>query len=155
MDNETKDNIKQFKKEFKNFFKKATENLKDDDKEKEKQKEEKQEEKKQEKEEITIPRLFIGFFIILIGIIFLLENFNIINIDIGLFITSIIKLWPILIILVGISFFYKKHIGSTIAAIFFILLIIFMLAIMFPVSRNIKTYRIYTPSTENFRQNNW
>ncbi|HOC96511.1 MAG TPA: DUF5668 domain-containing protein [bacterium] len=80
---------------------------------------------------IKTSRIIIGSFIILIGIIFLLANLNIITLDIGLFLSSIFKLWPILLILAGIYLLNKKHIDKTTLAILIIFLLILFLSQIF------------------------
>jgi len=127
MENNPKENINQFKKEFKHFIKNTIGNVKKD-KTKTENKTENEKEKKQEtnvvNEGIDIMKIIVGGFIIIIGIIFLLANFNVIEIDINIFLRSLFKLWPVLIILAGISVLNKKHITSGLISILFILIIL-------------------------------
>jgi len=163
MENEIKDNIKQFKKEFKGFIKNTVDGFKSDeekekndksnekndnkDKDNEKNQENKKhQEAKQESQQVktskiiheglNMTKLFIGSLIILIGVVFLLSNFNIIIMDMSVFLSALFKLWPLLIILAGISVLNKKHIISSILSIIFISFMLLIIAQIFFTYKN-------------------
>lgn len=160
MENEIKDNIKQFKKEVKSFFNGAVEGFKSDEENstQEKTNENKKaegknnetnnntQEKEQESQQIktakiiheglNMTKLFMGSLIILIGVVFLLSNFNIIIMDMSVFLSSLFKLWPLLIILAGISVLNKKHIIASIIGIIFISFLLLLAAQIFFTYKN-------------------
>ena len=88
MENNPKENVNQFKKEFKHFVKNTMDNLKKDNTKTENKKEEKHE-TNVVSEGIDITKIIVGGFIIVIGIIFLLVNFNVIEMDINVFLRSL------------------------------------------------------------------
>jgi hypothetical protein len=59
--------------------------------------------------EYSISKAFLGIFVFIYGLMFLIDNLNIypINIDLA-------NLWPLLIVFIGLSFFEKKNVTSTI-----------------------------------------
>lgn len=163
MENEIKDNIKQFKKEFKGFVKNTVEGFKSDEQKEnsdknngkndnkdagseKNQENKKHQETKQESQQVktskiiheglNMTKLFIGSLIILIGVVFLLSNFNIIIMDMSVFLSALFKLWPLLIILAGISVLNKKHIISSILSIIFISFILLLAAQIFFTYKN-------------------
>jgi hypothetical protein len=57
----------------------------------------------------SISRAFLGIFIVIIGLVFLLNNLNVCFMVVGFD-----NLWPLLIIFIGLSLFKKKNVTSTI-----------------------------------------
>lgn len=150
MENKNKNNFEQFKGEFKHFVKNTVDNLKTDQNEQgnKKQAQDNKTSAQDKKtsdtvnEELNLTKLFIGSLIILVGIVFLLANFNIITIDINTFLPELFKLWPVLIILTGISVLNKKHIVSSIIGIFIITFIMLILTQIFFVYKNFDVRQI-------------
>ena len=59
--------------------------------------------------EYNISKAFLGIFTFIYGLIFLIDNLDIYPINIDL-----INLWPLLIVFIGLSFFEKKNVTSTV-----------------------------------------
>lgn len=63
-------------------------------------------------------RLNLGIALILIGLLWILSNFNIIDINLYNILSNLIRglfdLWPLILIIIGISFIFKKEILNTI-----------------------------------------
>lgn len=71
-------------------------------------------------------RFFLGFFIVLVGLVLLLNSLNIFVLNINLW-----NLWPVLIIFVGLSFFNSKNMFSIILGVVVTVLSIIMLFLSF------------------------
>lgn len=72
----------------------------------------------------NLTRVFLGVLIILGGIFIFLENFGLVNINFNLW-----KLWPVLIILIGLACLDKKSIVATWIGILAIFVTIFLVII--------------------------
>ena len=59
--------------------------------------------------EYNISKAFLGIFMVVIGLVFLMNNLNILFIGIDL-----VNLWPLLIIFIGLSLFKKRNVTSTV-----------------------------------------
>jgi len=59
--------------------------------------------------EYSISSVFLGIFIFIYGLMFLIDNLKIYPINI-----NIANLWPLIIVFIGLSFFKKKNITSTV-----------------------------------------
>ena len=127
--NEIKNNFNQFKKEFKNFAKKAKNKSQEFFKENfDTENNENKETKDTTKYNFDLGKVIIGIIIISFGLLMLLSNLNILEVDFKTLINSIKPIfWPTIIILSGLSILSRKRILSSILRIFFIILLIFII----------------------------
>lgn len=102
-----------------------------------------------EGKDLDLNRVFIGLIILLIGFAYLFKALGIISFSFSLF-----SLWPILIILFGLSLLSKRNIVSNIIAIITILLVLFVIFLMifYPnINNNLSIKN--TPININLEQN--
>jgi phage shock protein C len=77
-------------------------------------------------------RLFIGLLFLILGFGFLIQNFNIIP-GFHIYLLSLYKLWPVLIILAGLSLVSRSsRVGRVLSIIFMLAIIILILALLWP-----------------------
>lgn len=75
---------------------------------------------------LNFGRFFLGFFIVLVGIIFLLNSLNIFLLNINFW-----NIWPVLIIFIGLSFFNSKNLLSMLLGVIVTMLSMIMLFLSF------------------------
>ncbi len=68
--------------------------------------------------------IIIGAFFVILGILFLLNNFNLFNFDFG----DIFRLWPIVLIYIGVGMLpidakTKMYLETSVIVLFFVLLV--------------------------------
>ena len=130
---EIKNNFEQFKKEVKVFFKKA----KNESKEffKENFDNETNYNNTSDKDccgsnkyGFDLGKVIIGIIIISLGLLLLLSNLNILEVDFRTLANSLRPIfWPAIIILSGLSILTRKHVLSSILKVFFTILLVFII----------------------------
>lgn len=96
-----------------------------------------------EKELIKINkrRIYLGVVLILIGLLWILSNLNIIDINLYNIFSKLIRglfdLWPLILIIIGVSFIFKKEMLDTILwGLFIVIIVLYSFFVKDPVGRN-------------------